>query len=223
MFWLVWLAVGTPLIIFNMYYVLYVDDGWLKCVIFPFMVGTPMVGGIGIMLLIVIERYRAIVQFHKPAYTTKQVTLMLLGVCFMSLTSCVSYVFGYLTGSSCGGHGPTFIENTMFIVFVWPLFGITIFCYLKIKKNLRSQNGMGINRSRQSQQVINSVLACLLWYFIGIMPQMITAEISIAAKQFYGTTLLVTPQFLHFCGLTIGLVNSMANPIMYAIFNRKMR
>ena len=214
---------GTPVIILNMYYVLYVGDGWLACVICPILFIVPMLSDLGVMLLILSERYRAIVQYHKPPYTTKQVVYMLMGVFVMSLALCGNYVLSYVTGSSCGGHDPTFIDNTLFIICVWPLFGITIVCYSKIKKNLQSQTVMGSNRSRQSQQVINSVLACLFLYFIGIIPNMIALEISLVAKDFYGTTLLGSTRVLFFSGLTIGLLNSMANPIIYAIFNRTMR
>ena len=92
---------GTPVIILNMYYVLYVGDGWLACVICPILFVAPMLSDLGVMLLILSERYRAIVQFHKPPYTTKQVVYMLMGVFVMSLALCGNYVLSFVTGSSC--------------------------------------------------------------------------------------------------------------------------
>ena len=96
-------------------------------------------------------------------------------------------------------------------------------CYSKIIRKLRCQTIVSKNRDRQSQQVIHSILACLLWYFVGIIPQLTVMTGSIVAQDFYGVSLLVSTRVLYFYGLTIGLLNSMANPLLYGIFNRKMR
>ena len=53
---------GTPVVVLYMYYVLYVDDGWLACVIFPSLLGAPMLSDLRVMLLIVSERYREVPQ-----------------------------------------------------------------------------------------------------------------------------------------------------------------
>ena len=214
---------GTPVVIINMHYVLYAEEGWIKCVVLPVSYYPLLMNGLGIMCLIVIERYRAIVQFHKPPYTPKQVMLMILVVFISTLFMCLKFIIPYLLGTDCGDYDPKFTTTAVSVVAVWFLFGTLTVCYSKIIQKLRSQTAMKNNRHQQTRQAIYSFMACFLWYLIFFIPLTIVMLVTTTSNVYYGTNLSISPRGLYFYGLTYALVNSMVNPFIYGIFNKKIR
>ena len=218
------IAIGivvTPVVIMNMHYVLYVEEGWVKCVILPLSYYPLMMGGLGIMSLIVIERYRAIVQFQKPPYTQKDITLMLFGMFIASLAMSGKFVLGI----DCGDYDPEFVSTAVSVGAVWIFLGIIIWCYSRIVRKLRDQTMMNNNRMKQTTQAISiySFLACFIWYCICLMPLITAMLVATTAKNYFGTNFSVSANELYFYSLTCGLVNSMVNPFIYGLFNTKMR
>ena len=223
------LSVGLIFVPTSMYRMITpVNDrfSYVFCAVLPAIWGVTAVSSILSMVGIGVERYRAIVSFHKPPYTVKQVKIMLAIIWGTALLIALPrYLIVYTNVYNACGRAKDYIAGRIFTLLVVSIASaLMILLYWNIVKKLKNQHTF-TSRLQQRRRTVMSFVVCVLWLIICFVPMnvyILAKSCVLAWNNGEAEEHVMTPlEDLVYSTLTIS--NSLANPIIYGIYNKRMR
>ena len=216
-------AISVPFAVFVK--LTYGDYGWMPCAISPLVLAVPILCSMLTMVLIAFERYGALVK--NKIYTVKQIKIAIAGIwisCIMA--GLITYPLYFLTDHTCIPTNVSFDHMLFISVLVSLLTTCMIVAYMRIISKLNKQGipNMSSTRQKQTKQATRSFLMCYLWYVICFTPAQWLALVLTGLRDYGG----VEKDIMSFhdnytISVILALLNSVMNPIVYAIFNVRMR
>ena len=213
-------AISVPFAVFVK--LAYSDYGWMPCAISPFFLSAPILCSMLCMVLIALERYGAIVK--NKTYTVKQIKVAIAIICMFSfIVGFVLYPSKFLTDPICVPTNFTFSHLLTLSIIIALLTIFMIVVYIRINNQLTNMPNMSSTRQKQKQQATRSFLMCYLWYVICFTPAQVLGLVQTGLRDYGGIENKLSFKDTYAISILLALLNSVMNPILYAIFNVRMR
>ena len=202
------------------------SDGYtyLFCAILPASSGFSAIVSILSMVCIGLERYRSIVAYHKEQYTLKHVKLMLVMIWGTALLALPRYLTIYTDiRGTCGSGNDYIIGRTVTLLFVSIAALFMMVLYWNIVKRLRLQ--IFSHSLQQRRRAVKSFVVCVVWLiccFVPIHVYTLIKSCVLAWRKADAIDHVLNP--VEDLAYTASIIcNSVANPIIYGICNKRMR
>ena len=198
---------------------------YVFCAVLPAIWGVTAVSSILSMVGIGVERYRAIVSFNKKTYTVKRVKIMLVIIWGTALLIALPrYLIFYTNAHNACGRAKDYIVGRLITLLVVSIASaLMVLLYWKMIKKLKLHTFS--KRVQQRRRAVMSFVVCVLWLIICFVPMnvYILAKSCVLAWNNAEAEehVMTPPEDLVYSTLTIS--NSLANPIIYGIYNKRMR
>ena len=213
-------AISVPFAVFVK--LAYGDYGWMPCAISPFVLIAPIFCSASNMVLIAVERYRAIVK--NKSYTVKQIKVSIAIIWIVSfIAGLILYPLKFLTDPTCVPTNFTFSHLLTLSIIIALLTIFMIVIYMRINNQLNNMPNMSSTRQKQTQQATRSFLMCYLWYVICFTPAQVLGQVQTGLRDYGGIENKISFKDTYAISILFALLNSVMNPILYAIFNVRMR
>ena len=216
--------IGAPVLIWEK--LAFGTTGVMPCLIMPTIIATIATCSISTMLLIAIERYHAVNRYTQPPMKVTHVITLLICTLIMSIIYGLVKNSLYYRDGMCGSRDsgffallPNFIVSSAVAVCV-------MVAYTKMINRLNSQVHV-ISTStiiQQRRRVTRLCMFCFIWYIMCYIPTQIFRLIILGIEQYYDIQVTFVSKYQWmFASLCLLLANSLMNPIIYVIFNNRIR
>ena len=217
-------AISVPFVVFVK--LTYSDYGWMPCAISPLVLAVPILCSMLTMVLIAFERYGSIVT-NKP-YPVKQIKIAIAIIWIGSLIAgLITYPLFFFIDRLCVITNIPFAHMLFISLLVAILTTFMVVTYVRIIRELNKKRVSLPNnpqRLKQTQQATRSFFMCYLWYVICFTPAQCLALVDIGLHEYGGIEKeYISAHDTYTISIILALFNSVMNPIVYAIFNIRMR
>ena len=197
---------------------------YILCSVLPAIWGLTAIASILSMVGIGVERYRAIVSFHKTSYTVKQVKIMVVIIWGTALTAFPRYLSIYNnTNDACGSAKDYIVGRLLTLLAASIASAIMMLLYWNIIKKL-SQQTLSSSLQQRRRAVMSFVVCvvCMICCFVPTNAYVVVKSFILAWNNAEAKEHVMT-RAEDLVYSTLAISNSAVNPLIYGIYNKRMR